>query len=44
MIVSSACPFKLLTNLEPTDNNAANTPAEVRSSDVPDLVKQQLVY
>jgi len=25
------------TNLEPTDNNGANTPAAVCSSDVPDL-------
>jgi hypothetical protein len=44
MTVSSVCLLKLFTNLKPTDNNGANTPTEVRSMDVPDLVKQQLVY
>jgi len=44
MIVSSVCLLKLFTNLEHTDNNGANTPAEVHSSDDPALVKQQLAY
>lgn len=44
MIVSSVHLLKLFTSLEPTDKSGANTPAEVGTTDVPDLVKQQLVY